>query len=61
MNSLKETTIETIRRLPDKCTLDDIMYQINFIAQVLDGLEDAEAGRLMSTKELLERVDQWSK
>jgi len=37
------------------------MYQINFIAQVLDGLEDAEAGRLMSTKELLERVDQWSK
>ena len=61
MNTLKEATIETIKRLPDQCTLDDIMYKINFIAQVLDGLEDAEAGRLISTEELLERVDQWSK
>ncbi len=29
------------------------MYQINFV-QVLDGLEDAEAGKLSSTEELLE-------
>ncbi len=61
MSLLKEATIETIRRLPDQCTLDDIMYQINFVAQVLEGLEDAEAGRVISTEELLERVDEWSK
>ena len=61
MSSLKEATIETIKRLPDKCTLEDMMYQINFVAQVLDGLEDAEAKRLISTEELLEKVDQWSK
>jgi predicted transcriptional regulator len=61
MTLLKEATIETIKRLPDQCTLDDIMYQINFVAQVLEGLEDAEAGRVISTEELLERVDEWSK
>ena len=61
MNALKEATIETIKRLPDECTLDDIMYQINFIAQVLEGLEDAEAGRVVSTEELLEKVDKWSR
>ena len=61
MALLKEATIETIRRLPDQCTLDDIMYRINFVAQVLEGLEDAETGRVISTEELLERVDEWSK
>ncbi len=61
MSSLKEATIETVKRLPDACTLDDIMYQINFVAQVLEGLEDAKAARLISTEELLKRVDQWAK
>ncbi len=61
MSSLKEATIETIKRLPDKCTLEDMMYQINFVAQVLDVLEDAEAKRLISTEDLLEKVDQCSK
>ena len=37
------------------------MYQINFIAQVFEGLEDAEAGRMGSTEELLEKVDKWSR
>ena len=61
MNALKQATIETIKRLPDECTLDDIMYQINFVAQVLEGLEDADAGRVVSTEELLEKIGKWSK
>jgi predicted transcriptional regulator len=59
MNTLKEATIESIKRLPDECSLEDIMYQINFIAQVLEGLEDAKAGRSISTEELLEKVELW--
>jgi predicted transcriptional regulator len=60
-NLLKEASIETIKRLPDECTAEDIMYEVNFIAQVLDGLKDAEAGRLVTTDELLNRVGQWAK
>ncbi len=61
MASLKEATIETIKRLPDGCSIDDIMYEINFVAQVLEGLKDADDGRLLSTEELLKRVARWGK
>ncbi len=61
MALLKEATIETIKRLPDNCSLEDIMYEINFVAQVLEGLKDAEEGRTLTTEELLNRVKQWAK
>ena len=58
---LKEVAIDTIKRLPDECKLEDIMYEINFVSQVLEGLNDAEEGRLISTEELLKRVEQWER
>ena len=61
MNLLKDATIKTIERMPEECSLDDIMYEINFVAQVLDGLKDAEKGRLLTTEELLNRVEKWVK
>lgn len=61
MDTLKEAAIESIKRLPDGCSAEDIMYEIDFVAQVLEGLEDAENGRLISTEELLNRVEQWAK
>ena len=56
MNPLKETAIESIKRLPDGCTVEDIMYRIDLIAQVYEGLKDAEAGKLITTEELLDRT-----
>ena len=56
MDLLKDATIKTIKRLPDDCSLEDIMYEINFVAQVLDGLKDAEARRTINTEQLLDRV-----
>jgi predicted transcriptional regulator len=61
MDLLKETAIETIKRLPDECTIEDIMYRLDLVAQVLEGIQDAQAGRLLTTDELLERVDQWAR
>ncbi|MBT9159585.1 MAG: hypothetical protein AAGB97_06425 [Dehalococcoidia bacterium] len=61
MDLLKDATIATIRRLPDGCSLEDIMSEINFVAQVLEGLEHAESGKLLTTEELLSRVEQWAK
>lgn len=61
MSTLKEATKEAIKKLPDNCTPDDIFYEINFIAQVLDGLKDAKEGRVITTEELLKRVEQWGK
>lgn len=61
MAQLKEVAMEIIKRLPDECSLEDIMYEIDFVAQVLEGLKDAEDGRLLTTEELLKRVEQWAK
>lgn len=61
MVQLKDIAIETIKRLPDGCSLEDIMYEIDFVAQVLEGLKDAEAGRLLTTEELLKRVETWAR
>jgi predicted transcriptional regulator len=61
MALLKEATIEIIKRLPDDCSLEDIMYEINFVAQVLEGFTDAESGKFLTTDELLNRVEQWAK
>jgi predicted transcriptional regulator len=38
-----------------------ILYEINFISQVLDGLKDAEEGKVLTKEELLDRVDSWAK
>ncbi len=61
MDLLKEATIEIIKRMPDGCSLDDIMYELHFVSQVLDGFKDAESGKLLSAEELLKRVDEWAK
>ena len=61
MDSIKEAALETIKQLPDECSIEDIMYEINFIAQVLDGLKDAEEGRLLTSEELLKRTGQWAR
>jgi predicted transcriptional regulator len=60
MDILKETAIETIKKMPDGSTLENIMYQINLVAQVLEGVKDAEEGRLITTAELLARVEKWA-
>lgn len=61
MGLLKEVTIGAIKKLPDECSFEDIMYEINFVAPVFDGLKDAQDGKLLTTEELLTRVEQWVK
>jgi predicted transcriptional regulator len=61
MTSLKNVAIERLKKLPDDVSLEDIMYEINFIAQVVEGLKDAEQGNTITTEELLKKVEQWAK
>lgn len=53
--------MQIIKTLPDNCTIEDIMYEINFVAQVYEGLEDSKNGKVITTEELLRRVDSWAK
>jgi predicted transcriptional regulator len=61
MDTLKESAIETIKRLPDSCTIEDIMYELNFVAQVVEGIKDADNGKTFTTDEVLEKIAEWSR
>jgi hypothetical protein len=51
--SIKQTTLEVIRSLPESTSLEEIMYQINLAAQTLEGLRDIREGRTVTSNELL--------
>ncbi len=61
MDLLRETSIKRIKQLPDGISPDDIMYEINFIAQVLEGMQDADKGRVITTEELIKETGSWGK
>lgn len=59
--SIKDLSIEALKHLPENSTFEDIMYEINLIAQVYEGVEDADEGKLIETASLLKLVDEWKK
>ena len=52
----KDTVRELLDRLPDDCTLEDILYHLYVVQSVNRGLADAEAGRTISHEEVHERL-----
>jgi len=61
MQSAKQEVMELLKGLPDDSTLEEIQYHLYVRQKVQRGIQDAEAGRVITTEELLERVDQWTK
>ena len=45
MSLLKDLSIETIRKMPEDSSTEDIMYEIDFIGHIIEGLKDLEEGR----------------
>jgi predicted transcriptional regulator len=48
MLATKQRVKELLERLPDDCSLEDVVYQLYVIQKVEAGLADAEAGKLIS-------------
>jgi predicted transcriptional regulator len=59
MSPAKAVTLEAVASLPETCTMDEVLDKVNLVTQVLEGLEDAEAGRTITTDQLLAKVDAW--
>ena len=51
-SDVKREACALIDELPDNATWQDIAYQIGVRASIERGLDDAEAGRTLSTEEL---------
>lgn len=61
MTETKKKAIEIIQKLPDECTLTDIMAELYFRYKVDQGLQDVDKGRIISHEEVRKRMTKWAK
>ena len=53
---VKQTVKELLDRLPDDCSLDDVLYHLCVIQAVEQGRADAEAGRTFTHEVVAETL-----
>jgi predicted transcriptional regulator len=59
MSSAKEDVMRILEGLPDDVSLEDIQYHIYVRQKIERGLEDVEAGRILSEEEFDRRMTKW--
>ena len=52
----KQTVRDLLDKLPDDCTLDDVLYHLYVIQRVSQGLADVEAGRIVPHEQVEEEL-----
>jgi hypothetical protein len=57
----KNKLLQTIKGLPDKFSLDDLLDRIILLQKIEIGLEQSESGQTKSTKEAKEHLKKWLK
>lgn len=55
----KEIVLETIRNLPDDCSIDEIAERIEFMAAVQKGLDQLDRGEGISHDEVKKQLASW--
>lgn len=50
----KEKVREVLDRLPDDCSMDDVLYHLYVVQQIEHGSADVEAGRTIPHEEVVE-------
>ena len=55
----KEIVLETIRALPDNCSLDEIAERIEFMAAVQTGLNQLDNGEGIPHDEVKKQLASW--
>lgn len=61
MSSVKESMIDIIGRQPDDSTYEEILRELAFARMVQRGLNDSDAGRVISDGEMKKKIDSWRK
>lgn len=59
MSPVKEQVLSMVRELPEDVTLDDIMAEIYFKAQVDDGLRELDEGKGIPHADVEKRMSRW--
>ncbi|HHT9138313.1 MAG TPA: hypothetical protein ACFYEK_13860 [Candidatus Wunengus sp. YC60] len=61
MTKTKEEAIKLIKKLPDECTITDIIAELYFKQKVEQGLKDIEEGMTVSHEDVRKRMAKWAK
>ena len=59
MDTAKEQVQQILQMLPEDASLEDIQYHIYVRQKIQQGLDDAEAGRVVSHSEVQRRLAKW--
>lgn len=57
----KDKLNKTINKLPDSFTIDELIDQLIFIEKVEEGLQQSDAGKVVSNEDVKLMIDKWSK
>lgn len=57
--TLKQKVIDSIDKLPENASLDEIMERIYFIHKIEVGLKQSDHGNVVKHEEVLDKIDQW--
>ncbi len=52
MAVVKEEVLDLIEKMPNDCTLEDILYELYLKRKVDQGLQDIEEGQVMTHEEV---------
>lgn len=59
METAKQQVEEILRMLPEDASLEDIQYHIFVRQKIQQGLDDAEAGRVVSHTDVQQHLSKW--
>jgi predicted transcriptional regulator len=59
METAKNQVQQILRNLPEDASLEDIQYHIYVRQKIQQGLDDEEAGRVLSHAEVQQRLAKW--
>lgn len=57
----KTLLIETLNKLPENLTIDQVIDQVIFLEKVQKGLDDSANGRINTKKQAKEKLSKWFK
>jgi hypothetical protein len=52
----KRTVRELLDRLPDDCTIDDVLYHLYVLQAIARGRDDIQSGRTLSHEEVAQQL-----
>ena len=59
MQSVKDSAMELIKKLPDNCTIEDIQYELYSKIKIDAGLSDLAQGSIISEKGMDLEIEKW--